>query len=771
MHAKPILLSFFVFVLCSSVALGQESYSQTPIEILKGQTTYDSQTQILHAVTAEGVDPTVILGERSITAESITFDQKEQTLEARGNVRLWDQGAILQGEHLTYSLQTEEGTLSDVKDAELVDGVFFKGESLSFRRFSDPDADEVAQQQNEYTLINGQVTTCDLPVPHYHLKVKKVRIIPNDRMWAEKVVLKMGDTSLFYFPMMSRTLADHELTYFLTPASFSHLGYGLFNRVMYKPNDKYTLNVYGDYYTDAGFGKGAKFTFDVPSEYHSRGEVYGYHIKQEDADNDFIYDGADRYNLYGWLNQDLPYDVRLTARGHQFSDSEYRHDYHSTERLHMVNLFDLEKDVVSFVNLSKVWDDQSLRFTAASRLDSFYYSGLPYVEREPQLHFESYPSRILGSDFLLDYSLDYGRYRREEGVTYPADKYTLFDQTTYRDTVDRFDARFHTSRTFHPVDGIAVKPWVGYRATHYADPSHFSDDSTVPGYSLTEFAFNDETRSMVEGGVEISTRQVVEFDSFLNRYKRMRAVFEPVVQYGYFHPDIALEELGAGPDMRFPYIDLTDEYRYQMHRISTMFRTKIQGKDAAGTTSEFLRFGVGVSYDQFPDKNLRFDNFEFFEDPADNNDNRFSDLVQEFSITPFDWISFGNNIRFDIEDSEIRSSYYYSTLRPLDTVRLSMGYYTYRYPSISLNEQEDISLMLQWAMSKKWEVFLNSRYDLDENVFRWNRVGLMRDLHDFYAIFQVEHEAHPTLGDDYSLQFGFRFWGIGGRRGQSPDFY
>ena len=300
-------------------------------------------------------------------------------------------------------------------------GSIFPARRLSFVRKAAkmPKGATEAVMQKEYTLTNGIMTACDLPVPHYTIKCKNIVLIPEERIWAHDLVLRSGDISLFYLPMFTQTLKEDVVTYFFNVNSYSHLGFGLFNRVMYKPNNNYIFNVYGDYYTRAGIGEGAKFDFTVPGEYGPKGELYGYHIYQEKSDNDSINTRQDRYLIAGNYEQDLPYDMRFTARGHEFSDSEYRYDYHAPERNKNIDVYGLERDVVSFLNLSKIWDSQSLRITAASRLDTFFYNGLPYVERKPEIHYEYYPSRILDSDFMLDFQLDYGRYRREEGVTYP----------------------------------------------------------------------------------------------------------------------------------------------------------------------------------------------------------------------------------------------------------------------------------------------------------------------------------------------------------------
>lgn len=738
---------------------------ESPIEIIRGDVDYDFDHMILTVTPGTDDAATLNYKQKSITANHLTYDVNTEILDATGHVRLWDQGAILQGERLKFNFRIQSATLYKVKNSEIADGVFFAGEKLTYYELP---ADKVKHgtQEREFTLFDGTVTTNDKPFPYYHVEYDKLRIQPNTRFWVYNMLFVANNIPMFYFPFFSQSLAESRLTYYFEIGHYNNLGTIAFNRINYKVSDEYQVDLFGDYSTKIGIGKGARFRFDVEGDYSPKGYLYGYHLDQEAPDNDYIFDGDDRYHISGQYEQNLPYDMRFTARGHKLSDSEYRWDFRHPEKIRESDVRQSEVDSVSFFNLSKRWEDQSARITYASRFDPFYYNGLPYVEREPQIHFEQYPMQLFNSGFYADARLDYGRYRREEGNTFPLNETTLFDRTNYVDEVDRYDAELRFAYPYSIPSWVFMKPWVGIRGTHYQDPSRWVDDPTLPGYQLQGYSFDSETRAMLEGGLELSTRRTYEFDPFLNRYQRMRTVLEPVIEYSYFHPDNSLEDITAGPGIRFPYIDPTDEIRFKMHRVSALLKSRIQGKNAAGISSDFAYFAAGVSYDQITEDNLRFDNFEFFDDPANHDDYRFSDLIEEFSIYPTTWLSLGNNLRYDVDDGVIRSAYYYSNINPVERLQLSLGYYTYRYPFIDVEEQQDATFRLMFDVSKKWQLYYASRFDLDQSTFRVNRIGLMRDMYDFFALFEIEHEEHPTLGEDLSFNFSIQFWGIGGRQGR-----
>ncbi|MGC9326807.1 MAG: LPS-assembly protein LptD [Candidatus Hinthialibacter sp.] len=767
-------MSYFVLFL-SVFAVGAFSQdSAAPmdadriIEIIGGDISYDFENKTMRVKADSQGDPTVVLQSQTITAHVIEFDQAAKILHATGEVRLWDRGSIMRGDWLDFDVEKEEGELRGLKSSELLENIYFAGERLEVGHRAAKKPKDATAPIREYTLHDGTVTGNDLPVPFYHIRYDRLVFAPEVRASSYNMLLVAQKWPLFYAPYFTRSLAEHKVVYFVNADYDSDLGMSWMNRVMWKPNDVWAFNVFGDYYSDAGIGKGVKIDMDIPGRYGPKGMVYGYHIDQQAPDNDSIFDGDDRYNIALEYEQDLPYDMRLSAEGHKLSDSEYRWDYRGADEEHGIDLNDLDEDTVSHINLSKWWDDQSLRTTLATRLDSFYYSGLPFIERKPQVHFEQYPASLFGSNFYGDLQLDYGRYRREEGMTYPLDKYTLFDRTTYYDEVDRFDANARVSYPVHFSNRVTLDPWVGYRGTFYMDPVREVGDSGIPN------EFDDESRLMFQGGVDLSTRRTYEFQPFLDRYARMRTVVEPILQYAYHHPDVDLEEIteGANNDVRFPYIDPVDDYRFKMHRTSALMRTRIQGKTAEGFTSDFMRLSAGFEFDYLPDENLMYDNLEYFDDEAEHDDYRFSDLVEDFSIYPFDWLAFGNALRYDIDDSEIRSSYTYSTLHPIDPVRLTVGYLTYIDPRLDDDEQKDVRMELNWKLSNKYQIYFTNWFDVDENVFRRNNIGFVRNLYDCYAVFQLSHREHPTLGDDYRISLGLQFFGFGKRKADAqPVFF
>ena len=722
MNIKVICFLSLLFFGIVGNGFSQEK-SSTPFEILRGDYEYDIPTETITLRPKGEERPSVIIGDRSITADTIIYNQIEQTIHASGDVRLWDQGSILRGEHLVFYIEKNQGILEEVKEAELAEGVFFKGDSVTYKRrpAKRPAGATEAEMIPEYTVRKGQLTGSDWPVPTYYFGFDKVVVVPNVRFWANNIVMNVQSYPMFYLPFFTQSLGQSKVAYYFDFAHYSRLGYAAFNRLNIVPGEpgEYEFDFYGDYFTDVGVGAGGKFQFDVKGgEYSPKGEIYGWHIAQDGADNDNIYEDEDRYIVSGEYAQDLPYDMRISGRAHKLSDSEYLWDYHGPERVRESDPDAIQRDSVSHIDLVKRWDDQSMRLTAAQRFDSFYYNGLPYVERRPQVHFEHYPTNLFDSNVYTNLQLDFGRYRREEGYTIPIKngiQDRIIQNTLFIDEVDRYDANLKFAYPIRLPSRWTFKPWVGYRGTEYSDPERTLDDRQ------NTYNFDSVTRSMPQGGLEISNRSTAEFEPFLDRYDRMRIVVEPVFGYEYYHPDNALEEevmnsvIPGARDIRFPYIDPADDVRYQMHRVSALLRTRIQGKDQGGVSSDFFRFTTGLAYDYMPDDNLLYDNFEFSDDFANHTDYRYSDWIEEFDIYPFPWFSVGNTLRYDVDDSEVRSSYYYAQISPLSRLHFTMGYNTYLFPNLNplteRDEQEDAAIQMLYDVSNKWQVFSGLWFD------------------------------------------------------------
>ena len=146
-------------------------------------------------------------------APHVEYNSNNQLVEAfsdqRGKVTLFSGPDKLTGEHLTYSLETRRGVLTDasgkmdalylyggdVKVMPMDDAVKF-GALKSRPQKSKKDAED--EQITEW--LNVTTTTCDFEKPHYRLKSKKVVIIPNKKIIIRRPRIYIGEKCIFTYP-------------------------------------------------------------------------------------------------------------------------------------------------------------------------------------------------------------------------------------------------------------------------------------------------------------------------------------------------------------------------------------------------------------------------------------------------------------------------------------------------------------------------------------------------------------------------------------------
>ena len=755
----------------SFVEEGLDTGVRVPIPIeVRGEIEYLVEEDMIIVRATTDRPGLVMYGERSITAQEIVFDQRQQVMTAMGQARLWDYGRIFTGDKIIYDIEGEKGTIFNPGSVGAGDNFFVTGDQLEIDQIPAAERWEGRwwrrppenAELTRYKVENGTVTSCDLPEPHYHITFEDLEVVPGDRFWVHDVWWNQGGWPLGYLPYFSRSLADHRVAYIFNTGSFSDLGVGVLNKLNVHLDPRLRAAFYADYFADGGFGTGGAYHFDFPEAYGPRGSIRGYWIDQEEANDENLYEDEERYRWAGEYAEDLPWGWRVTAEFQKRSDVDYADDFDRVERVHGVEGDELESDRPSNISVSKSWDSQTVRVTAAKRLDDFFYSSLPGVERLPQARWDMLPTQIGDSGAYIDAHLDYGDLRREQGFN---------KNTNMVDETERLDGEV---RLLHPVRlpwALNLTPFLGYRGTSYFDPRRRADVASSPG--LAEDEFDDLTRNVAEAGMTLGTRFTHQWEPQARkpnadparaapRHDAYRLVFHPELGYTYYHPDEDLEEENVG-DQRFPYIDPVDDIRAQMHRVGTRMTTALQAK-SGGQSRTMARYRFGVGMDFFPDDNAVYESFDFEDDFINDDgtpdDSRTTDFRHDLNLIPVDWLNLGHYIRYDIEDSNLRSANTYLAFSRWAGWTTTVGFNTFDTPFVSTESQEEAYLQLLWHLSHKWTVIANSRFDVDDSSIRRQRLTFARDLHDFVAFLELEHKNRRNHDDDFSVDVILRFKGF-----------
>ncbi len=146
----------------------------------------DSQTILLRGAAFVDRDGT------QLEADSVRYHEASCRLDATGDPRLFDQGTVLVGEGMRYDTCIRRGTVRDA----LTD--FDQGGSTWYMR------GDLAVDSGSTRLYgaSSDVTTCDLPVPHYQFAARQMKWLNKNVMVARPAVLYIRDVPILWLPFI-----------------------------------------------------------------------------------------------------------------------------------------------------------------------------------------------------------------------------------------------------------------------------------------------------------------------------------------------------------------------------------------------------------------------------------------------------------------------------------------------------------------------------------------------------------------------------------------
>lgn len=143
----------------------------------------------------------------TMEAEEITYDQRDCALEATGDPRFFNEGQVLVGEELKYDTCRRRGVVADALTN------FQQGSTTWFLR-GDVAKDSL---NNRIFAGHGDITSCDLPIPHYHFSAREIKWVSNTVLVARPVVLYIQDVPVLWLPFIFQDLRPGRHSGLLIP--------------------------------------------------------------------------------------------------------------------------------------------------------------------------------------------------------------------------------------------------------------------------------------------------------------------------------------------------------------------------------------------------------------------------------------------------------------------------------------------------------------------------------------------------------------------------
>jgi Tat protein translocase TatC len=143
----------------------------------------------------------------TLEAGTITYRSSSCLLDASGEPRLFDRGQVMIGEGIRYDTCVRRGIVRDALTN------FTEGSTVWFLRGN------VSQDSSSSRIYaaKSQITSCDLPVPHYHFSGREVKWVSRSVMVARPVVLYIRDVPIIWLPFIFQDMRPGRHSGILIP--------------------------------------------------------------------------------------------------------------------------------------------------------------------------------------------------------------------------------------------------------------------------------------------------------------------------------------------------------------------------------------------------------------------------------------------------------------------------------------------------------------------------------------------------------------------------
>jgi Tat protein translocase TatC len=248
----------------------------------------------------------------TLEADTITYRSSSCLLDASGEPKLFDRGQVLVGQGIRYDTCTRRGVITDALTN------FTEGSTVWFLR-GDVSQDS---SSNRIYAASSEITSCDLPVPHYHFSARQVKWVSKSVLVARPVVLYVRDVPILWLPFIFQDLRPGRHSGILVPQfglndlvrpnrsynrQITNIGY------YWAPNDYLDLTGRLDWYSNRYLQYGIGGQYNWLNRFVSGSMAYS---KQEQSgggsSTTLRWDHQQTFDLSTSLNLDLNYASNTT---------------------------------------------------------------------------------------------------------------------------------------------------------------------------------------------------------------------------------------------------------------------------------------------------------------------------------------------------------------------------------------------------------------------------------------------------------------------------
>jgi LPS-assembly protein len=482
-----------------------------PVEINSEQTRFEGGIAV-----AEG-DVVIRYSDVTIYCDYSEYDPDTHEIVLRGNVRLYREKYAFTADRAIYNLQTKQLKMSD-----------FGGPKQPFQVTGDT---VVSLKENEYTVLNGFITTSDSSKPDYQLRARTMRIYANDRIILSNVTIFVGRTPIFWFPYIYQSLND-QFSYTLSPGYNSTWGAYLLTGITFP----LATNVGGTLHVDLRSARGPALGMDVNYHFRQENETYG-HLRlygmfdQEPNLNETALGRAPidsgRYRILYQSRTYLTDDLSAVVDFNKLSDQYFLQDFYP-------NIFAYDPQPDTYFELVKRGEAYTLTAQARVQVDNFQET----VERLPELSWEVARTPLFNGPIFYEATNSASWLHRAFAAPTGNPSIDLQAGALNPDyNVFRLDSfhQFLYPKTY--FGWLSVVPSVGFRGTYYSSTGNFTESD--PSNALSEGLLTENgarVRFDMNANVEASFKVSKVFEGVQERWlglDGLRHVLQPYADFSW----------------------------------------------------------------------------------------------------------------------------------------------------------------------------------------------------------------------------------------------
>jgi len=294
----------------------------TPWDITANSLTYNEREG---AYLAEG-DVVISKAGQTLFSQRAEFNVKTGIAKASGGLRLETEGDVVTGREGTFNLNTQTG--------EIVDASLFLRTNHYYIRGS--HMEKVGE--DTYVVKDCALTTCDGAHPDWTLTGSEVRVTIEGYGTIKDSAFRVKDLPIIYVPYMIFPAKTKRQSGLLPP----QVGYSTLNGaeleipLYWAISDQTDATFYGRYMSSRGYMQGMEFRYiqDETSKGALDFDILSDKEKTKDmADQDsleispFDRTNSTRYWLRGWADQKLPLNVTARLDADYVSDQDYLREF------------------------------------------------------------------------------------------------------------------------------------------------------------------------------------------------------------------------------------------------------------------------------------------------------------------------------------------------------------------------------------------------------------------------------------------------------------